>query len=656
MPNYKYLVIGWLCFLSSFPGLFFASAVEAQEAGTYVEAIDLFPDSVGGFLRIVDFPTASGAWQKTSLSALADDPAMEPFWESQRANAEQELLNRGLKVGVRLDDLRQIASGEVVAAWSTFPDPKRPYAVTLVADVRGRQQQAESVLEQIDAAMKDRRATRNDVGYLDQTIRVYSLRRAPGQLQIQQVAITLDDQRLIASDRQVVVERMLDAIGGQQPDERLVDAEDFGEVMARIGKPEANECHWFARPLPFARILREVAETDRGNRVDIVQLLEGQGFDAVRAGGGRVKIGEAEYDLLHQGFIWAPTPAGQTERFRLAARMLQFPNVPLSPLPRWIGDDVATCLRMSWKMEEAFWAAETLVDEAFGDEIFRPTLEGIKEDPEGPQIDIPNNVIAHFDDQLILLTDNVEPAAPDSERMLVAVRLSDYEKVAEAVRKAMESEPDATRVEALADHPAWKVVPREEPLDFEDDLFDDFGFEADQAPQEERPAPLLEQWAITVVQGPAEEGQGTVAYLIFSSHAEMLVDAVRRIQEPPGEGLASQEDVQTVFAKIEQLGGDARSLDRVNRLSKAWRTKYELLRQGKLRESDSFLASLVRRLAEGDESVQDPEDRSAAKLPDFQEIRKYLNPAGSFLHTEDDGWSLTGFLLAEEPEAAASGE
>src|SRR6056297_1794496 len=325
VPKFTHLLIGWLSLLAcGSPGIF-GSRAGAAEGDGYLEAIELLPNTAEGLVRIVNFPAVAKAWQKTSLAALAEEPAMEPFWEARQQVRRRELLNAGIRVGLRWEDLKAVASGEVLASWISFPDPKRPFAVGLVADIRGRAAPTADVMEQLDQLMTQREATRRDVQYRQQTIRVYTLQRAPGEIEIEQIAITTGPQRLIASDRQVIVEQFLDSLAGELPETRLVDAEDYQGVLERIGTPATEEVHWFARPLPFARILREVAETDRGNRVVVVRLLESQGFDAVQAGGGRVEIGTPGYDLLHHGFILAPPPEGSTERFRLAARMLQFP-------------------------------------------------------------------------------------------------------------------------------------------------------------------------------------------------------------------------------------------------------------------------------------------------------------------------------------------
>ena len=56
----------------------------------------------------------------------------------------------------------------------------------------------------------------------------------------------------------------------------------------------------------MARILRESLEVDRGNQVDIVKLLENQGFDAIKAAGGIVALAGEKYQFLHRGAILAP--------------------------------------------------------------------------------------------------------------------------------------------------------------------------------------------------------------------------------------------------------------------------------------------------------------------------------------------------------------
>jgi hypothetical protein len=41
-------------------------------------------------------------------------------------------------------------------------------------------------------------------------------------------------------------------------------------------------------------------------------------------------------------------------------------------------------------------------------------------------------------------------------------------------------------------------------------------------------------------------------------------------------------------------------------------------------------------------------------MPAFEAVQKYLGPAGSYLHTEGDGWILVGCLLKKEAKPIAN--
>ena len=283
---------------------------------------------------------------------------------------------------------------------------------------------------------------------------------------------------------------------------------------------------WFAKPFQMGRIVRESLEVDRGNQVDILKLLENQGFDALKAAGGVFAMAGQKFDLLHRGFVLAPPTTDEPSKYENAARMLQFENQPLANIPAWVHADAASFNRLNPRFEEAFWASETLINEAFGDEIFRDIIEGIRDDEDGPQIDIEKNVLPNLDDQVILITDNVLPANVNSERMLVAIRVRNADAIKIAIRKAMEVEPDASKMDVLPGVEIWRVQRGQSNDKFDAELFGDLelGF----ARQTKEQAPLLDHWAIALV----DKGPGSDApYLMFSSHPDLLVLVAKRIQD-----------------------------------------------------------------------------------------------------------------------------
>lgn len=615
----------------------------------YIPAIEIIPESVAGLVRIPDLPRFCEAFEQTHLGQLIRDDSMQPFIDGQRERLETYLESVNHKVGLRPSDLYDIVTGEAVFAWLPFEkDQRRPFAFCVVADIRGARQEADAAIDQIDQDLRQSGATRNDVTYRGQQVRVYTPKRKPGQLKIEQVVLTVSDSRIIAADRDSVVTDLLDAIAGEASRSPISTVKEFKTVLTRsaeaISEPlkaggGAIAGEWYARPFQMGRILRDSFEIDRGNDIDILKLLENQGFDALQAAGGVVAIAGERFDVLHRGFVLAPPTADPPEKYRLAARMLQLISTEREQIPNWVMQGVATFNRLHLRIEEAFWASETLIDEAMGDEIFRPMVEGIAKDEDGPQIDLENNVLPNLDDQIILITDNTVPVDESSERMLVAIRVLDAEKIRLAVRKAMEVEPDTTKLDVVPGVEIWRVEPGQGDDGFDADEFGelDLGFDED---IEEQP-PLLQHWAIALVdQGPGS----TAPYLMFSSHPELLIETVKRIQQPANGGFESLPEVQAVVQAMAELGCDSPAYDRVVRLRLSLRAKYELLRQGKLKESDSVMASLYRRLFEEDESERDA-PLNAAKLPPLQRVERYFPDGGGYLTPVEDGWSLTSFLL-----------
>lgn len=642
---HKHFLVGILAFASC---CLAARAGHAQPgknapADGFLTGIRLLPSDAAGVVHVPNLPKLRSAWQKTTLNSFAEDNVMQPLVEAS-FGAEGTLWSQvGDKVGLRGKDLIEIGAGEVVLAWLPFENDRRqPSAVCVLADIRGKKAATQAILDRIDQDLIKNGATRRDVVEGDQQVHIYQPKTRPGQLKIEQVVITASDDRIVAANRESVVIETLQAIAQGGREASLVDNEYFQAVSKQVAertdvKEPGTEMHWFIRPLSMGRVIRDVAKVDRGNKVKILNLLENQGFDAVKAVGGTIVVRQGEFDLLHRGYVYAPPVTKQADRYRLAARVLQFPNGDLQQLPGWIPKSTATATQMNWKMEDAFWALETLVDEAFNDKIFRPTIGGIRDDEEGPQIDIEANVLPNLGDHLLLLTDNTDPVTIDSERLLVAIEVRNEAPIRLAVQKAMEVEPDVSKIDTIPGVDIWKVQ-RGENGEAEDEIFDDFDFP--EAAEEEE-APLLDTWAIAMVQKSKGSNK---PYLIFASHAEYLVEVAGRIQSGAGDGLADQPDIKLLLETTQKQGANQVAIQRIVRLSKSLRTKYELQRRGELKENDSVLSSVVKRLFSPKED-QDIERPNAAKWPEFDQVKKFFQNASSYVETTEDGWALNAFLL-----------
>ena len=79
------------------------------------------------------------------------------------------------------------------------------------------------------------------------------------------------------------------------------------------------------------------------------------------------------------------------------------------------------------------------------------------------------------------------------------------------------------------------------------------------------------------------------------------------------------------------------------------RPTYELIRQGKMPESQTlfgrFLSNL---LGTGKDGKLRKQQIDGSLMPDFQMARRYLGPMGVYVQTEEDGWFLVGAMLPKD--------
>jgi hypothetical protein len=148
---------------------------------------------------------------------------------------------------------------------------------------------------------------------------------------------------------------------------------------------------------------------------------------------------------------------------------------------------------------------------------------------------------------------------------------------------------------------------------------------------------ILPHAAVTVSQG----------YLLIASHMDFLLKILPGVEER--KALAHDADFQLVQKNLDQLGINDTCLRSFSRTDEECRTTYELIRQGKMPESETMLARLLNAImGPSKKGTVRKQKLDGSKLPEYQVVRRYLGPAGILVTSEKDGWFAKGFLLPKE--------
>ena len=642
-----------------FCGAALCLAAVSAAAGSFPPSETILPATTRAWLSVPNPQGLQESFDRTQYGQLIKDPVMKPFMESFRAQLRTAGKQRLGKLGLTLEDLEKVPGGEIVMA-AIEPTPGA-LATILLVDTTGHEAETKALLDRITQRLVEQKATKVEGAGTAAGLTTFQLppeQNGPATRQ-RQVAFATPPSALVVGDTPAVVAQVVATLNQSRKDSLATQAA-FQAVMARCGKEVptgAAPLRWFVDPLAYAKVY-QAANPPREKRKgpDYVAILGRQGFDAVKGAGGVVFFDDGTYEARHHSMVYAPPLPGRqplaADRFDLAARMLHFPNVDRIDPPQWVPREVSSWVAMQWDLANAFNSAESLVDDIVGEKgVFDDVIASLKEDPDGPQIDVEKDLVACLGKRISVISDYSTPIDVDSERLVIAIEASDPAKVAATVAKSMATDPDMQKVESNG-HVIWEMIDRSSAIpkleietpggavahaDHEDDAH------KRRNRLREREEKLLPHSAVTVAHG----------HLLIASHRDFL----ERVLAASGDGsLASAADYAAVTTEMKRLFPSNSAMRSFGRAEESVRPAYEMLKQGAMPKSKSVMGQLLNGiLGDGKEGSVRSQQIDGSTLPDFELIRKYFGTVGLGMESVSDGWYMAGLALPrgqQEPEVA----
>lgn len=605
----------------------------------------LLPDSTKGYVAAANIDALIERWNETSLGKMLNDPLMKPFTDDLRQQLKRKWSRSHARLGITIDDLQGIATGEACLA---VVMPKGGEAsLVILADVSGKEKEAAARLTKVAATLKSQgaRATRQKLGdveisVFDTTAKHDGERHSSTIHYVKQGMFVATDSLALARD----VAARLDRPQGRT----LAGVEAYQIVLKRCRAADPDlqpDVHWFMEPIGLAEAMRSWETNRRKGTTDYLKVAKNQGFSAVKAVGGFANLSLRGYGILHRTYAYAPPP------YELAMRMAVFPNGGSFAPQDWIARDVSSYVSFQADMLNAFDHFDTLFDEIYGEKgVWKDTLESIEEDPNGPQINLRRDLVQHLGNRATVITDYELPITPSSQRRLLAIEAKNAEKLAAAIERSMTGDERARKLE-IEGHDVWEMIPEEDSVP---DL------EIDDASTGRRRR-LLEESERASSGGELTSSAVTVArgHLMVASHTELIRKVLTRLDKQ--EQLLHDQDYIMVAGELPKLGSGNDCAQGFSRTQEQFRVMYELFKQGRLPEADTFMAHFINFvMGEEKEGVTRKPRLDGSKLPQYDLVQKYLGPAGSFVTSEKDGWFVVGFTaggnaqLATEARAAST--
>lgn len=613
----------------------------------------VFPINTVGYVSLRNVPDVSERWSSTLIGQLADDESMRPFAEQIERRINERFGELESRLGVTIDDIRAAASGEAAVAAVKPANKNQSGRAAVLIDATGRDAEARRLLQKIDGRLLARGAAKSAQG----PITVYTLPAEPKEkLPERTAALFLEAEQIGVAEGAELAAELLAAIRGEGQ-ASLAENKAYAETQRRAAAAAGAApptVRWFLAPFEWEIAMRPVPqEGDMPPKKSVMAILSEQGFDAIRGVGGVVSIAPTpDRDFVHHTFVHAPPVRGRKgdpakEKYDLAMRMLDLPNDAADlggsavPVESWVPRQVASYKRLHLNINNAFDHLGTLFDAMYAYEgAFENTLKGFERDPYGPKIKIRDEIVRNLGEQVVVMTDYTLPIDPECERYLIALDVTNPEAIRDPLSRWLEA--DGAHKKQLEGVDYWEIVPEDETAG--DDQFDPL-LPLDEPPvrdgEQER---VLRRAAVSLHDGR----------LLIASDADFLRQALFGVSA--GASLEQSPDLHAAIDALVDIAPGKRCAWTFSRNDELLRPTYELIREGKMPQSQTFFGRLLNRLltTEDEREVDAPRRQriDGQRLPSFELARRYFAPSARSVRSEGDGWLISGVMLNKAPGAA----
>ncbi|TWT81877.1 hypothetical protein CA13_33320 [Planctomycetes bacterium CA13] len=603
-------------------GFAFSSASALAEEADVPGAPHLIPEDTLLYLRIDNADKLREGMKDSSLGKMLDDPQLKPFAGDIYQTLSDLFAEISDEVGVSLDDLLAIPSGQVAAAMmpGNLPDEESSNAKQADDDdseeairrriaQKRREQNSLAGLFIVDAGdhvselrtiverLEKRLIESGYVRRASQIEKVDLVRLLPPRSGRPEIEFFEHQETIVFGIGHLTASKVLDHWLERSEERTLADSANFGNVMSRCVGAESTRPQMTFYADPYHVIERLVKRGGAG--AFVWPMLEDLGLSKIRGiGGSSFRGGETFEDINHL-HILIDTPR---DGFFGVLR----PETGKITPPDWVPDDVTAYSTVHWDFAKAYENLDKIIAKFQGEE----PLKRFVEDPleKAARLNVKADVIENLTGRYASATWLEPPVKLNSQVVAYGFELNDPEVAKSAIARFREVKPEALKVDTVSGIVVYSPtrVRRNMPKGFR------------------QPTPgfaIVDNW------------------LLLSDSRPMLERAVKAKQGGLPR-LAEEPDFDLVASELGgKLDGEKPFMISFVRGAEHLRLLYELAK------SEDSRAFLRRRGENNVVARQFAELLQRNQLPPYDEFEKYFAPGGIFGYNEPSGIHFGAFNL-----------
>ncbi|MCH2178481.1 MAG: hypothetical protein MK106_06720 [Mariniblastus sp.] len=613
--------------LSAF-GLVLSTCLASAQTETRPKTEDLLPETTVLYVQIENVRDMLEKITDSNFGRMLEDEQVSPLISEFYQQGLDAYSNVEDAVGLSLEEIRSLPSGELCFAL-VAPKRQEPAPVVLI-DMDPENEAVTKAYERFREFAEEQGVREGFEGAVveEEETEEIIFERVNGQ--DGPLFMFRKNGTLVASANEQVLKDIWER-WNDRPVEKirsLSENRKFVTIMNRCrGTKEAPpEVRAFVDPIELAR------STTRGNfgAQAALNFLPILGLDGLLGAGGSVLFQEQEFETVFHGHVLLANPR------KGVFEMLALKPADYQP-QSWVPYDTVNYVTTSWDVPTMYAELEKIVDAFASEGAFQENVQTRINDELG--IDLQFDVIDQLTGRITYVQWNVEPARVNSTANITCLEVADPDKAEEMVdifveRIREDNGDDAIEEDEYQGQLYWKQS------------------DASVSDRVDRRARRNEERG-----GPSMELRATQACILLLNDQLIICDSVeamkRIVDTDRGDEPAMIEDEQFSYITgkmTRMLGTDmpaALFFSRPAEQIKLWLdiaksdNSFELMEEAAV--DNPVVAGLMRTMEDN-------------PLPDFEQIRQYFPPQGSFITDDETGYHILAFSIRSEDMPEESDE
>ncbi len=392
----------------------------------------LLPRETLVYFSIPSLPEFKEQLDNSLFGEMLKDPELQPFIDGVKAKIGEGAGAIKDEVGVSLEDILAIPSGEITFAAVELST--RKIGLVLLLEYGDHKSTVDTLLDKMEGALKEMGGEVEGEDVEGVNIRTFTF-PSEQDLPFDKMAYFDHDEYLVLASDPEALKAILERWDGKS-DDTFAEHDTYKYLMEKcVAEGQEPALKWFVNPIGLAQSVIGMMQAEYPQAGMALGVLPILGLDKLKALGGAGLVSVDDFDGLSKMFIYVDQPTTGI------LNLFQFPAAELAP-PKWVPADVGMYWAMNWNVASAYSATEILFDSFSGPGSFGKIIDQMAEREDGPGLHLKKDVIDQLSGQIhvVMGESEAEDGLAPTPKMMFALDLKNPSKMNAVLAKAAKSD------------------------------------------------------------------------------------------------------------------------------------------------------------------------------------------------------------------------